>query len=233
MVTEIDSDSMRVARPTTTLRQLALEKMRNAILEFQFAPGERLVERRLCDLLGVSRTVVREVLRHLEAEGLVTTQAHQGPVVAMLDPKSVEQIYEIRDVLERMAARALAKNADKTTVDKLSKLLDGIESAKSNLKSALEQTTEFYETLFLSSGRSVAWEIVRNLNARINALRALTLTSTGRPQAGLREMRAMVDAIRVGDADAAEAACHSHVMNAYEIAEERLGESFKVPVMAR
>ena len=70
--------SLKVERRTTTLRELALEKMRTAILEAHFQPGERLVERSLCEGLGVSRTVVREVLRHLEAEGLVDSIPNQG-----------------------------------------------------------------------------------------------------------------------------------------------------------
>ncbi|HEV3431849.1 MAG TPA: GntR family transcriptional regulator, partial [Paraburkholderia sp.] len=74
--------SLRVERPTATLRELTLQKMRQAILDAHFAPGERLVERTLCEELGVSRSVVREVLRHLEAEGIVDTLPNQGPIVA-------------------------------------------------------------------------------------------------------------------------------------------------------
>ena len=66
-------DALLIDRPAKTLRQLALEKMREAILTMKFRPGERLVERALCERLGVSRSVVREVLRHLESEGLVET----------------------------------------------------------------------------------------------------------------------------------------------------------------
>ncbi|WP_163535827.1 GntR family transcriptional regulator, partial [Klebsiella pneumoniae] len=64
---------MRVDRSAKTLRELTLEKMREAIVSLRFRPGDRLVERDLCEQLGVSRTVVREVLRHLEAEGIVQT----------------------------------------------------------------------------------------------------------------------------------------------------------------
>ncbi len=67
--------SLRIDRNQKTLRELTLEKMRDAIIGQYFLPGQRLVERTLCDELGVSRTIVREVLRHLETEGLVTRWA--------------------------------------------------------------------------------------------------------------------------------------------------------------
>src|SRR5579864_4950577 len=97
---------LKVDRNAKTLRELTLEKLREAIVQGYFRPGARLVERTLCDELGVSRTVVREVLRHLETEGLVEIVARQGPIVARLDPEQVQEIYEIRALLESEAARA-------------------------------------------------------------------------------------------------------------------------------
>lgn len=97
--------SLKVERRTTTLRELVLEKMRTAILDARFLPGDRLVERTLCEELGVSRTVVREVLRHLEAEGLVDTVPNQGPIVAVLDLDRAAEIYEIRSLLRARPLR--------------------------------------------------------------------------------------------------------------------------------
>src|SRR5690606_14812258 len=108
--------SLKVARNVKTLRELALEKMRDAILTGYFNPGDRLVERTLCEQLDVSRTVVREVLRHLETEGLVETISHQGPVVASLNADQAAQIYEIRGLLEGHAARLCASKATPQTV---------------------------------------------------------------------------------------------------------------------
>ena len=85
--------SLRIKRQTTTLRQQVLEALRNAILDFQFKPGDRLVERELCAMTGVSRTSVREALRHLESEGLVENVANRGPTVATLTVEDARQIY--------------------------------------------------------------------------------------------------------------------------------------------
>ena len=72
-------ESLRIDTPPVTLREMALERLRNAIIAGLFSPGQRLVERTLCDQLGVSRSVIREVLRHLETEGLIETAPKQGP----------------------------------------------------------------------------------------------------------------------------------------------------------
>src|SRR5260370_39642893 len=104
-------DQMRVDRSAPTLRELTLEKLRDAISQGFYRPGDRLIERTLCDQLGVSRTVVREVLRHLETEGLVETVAHSGPIVARLDPAQGPETYAIRALLESGAARSCAANS--------------------------------------------------------------------------------------------------------------------------
>ncbi|TIS50817.1 MAG: GntR family transcriptional regulator, partial [Mesorhizobium sp.] len=107
----MQDDTLRIDRSAKTLRTLALERMREAIMDFHFQPGERLVERPLCDQLGVSRSVVREVLRQLEAEGLVQMIPGHGPAVAKPDIGRTDEIYELRALLEGIAARACAQSA--------------------------------------------------------------------------------------------------------------------------
>ena len=211
---------LKVERTTKTLRELALEKMRDAILGRHFQPGDRLVERALCEQLGVSRTVVREVLRHLEAEGLVETLPQQGPIVARLEPEQAAQIYELRAALEALAARACALHASDEDLDRLAAAMARIERAfaAGDLRAVLDATTDFYRTMFLSAGKTIAWTIVQSLNARISHLRMATLGSAGRASTGPAEMRRIVEAIRARDAEAAEAACLDHVNQAARIA---------------
>ncbi|ESR23743.1 GntR family transcriptional regulator [Lutibaculum baratangense] len=220
-------NALKVERPTVTLRELALNKLRDAILERRFRPGERLVERKLCELLGVSRTVVREVLRHLEAEGLVEILPHHGPIVARLDLETVEQIYEMRMVIEVMVVRSCAERIGAADVDLLRVHLDEIRAgfAASDIRRVMRGTSAFYEVLFTAAGKTVAWDVFRNLNARINQLRSYTLWSPGRNVTGPGEMQAMLDAIGAHDPDAAEAACRLHVGNAWAIARQSAAAS--------
>src|SRR5262247_14034 len=118
---------MRVVRNTVTLRQQVLEVLRSAILNFQFKPGDRLIERELCELTGVSRTSVREALRHLESEGLVESLPNKGPIVATLDLRQAGQIFEVRAALEGMAGRLFAERATQAQRENLRAALVALE----------------------------------------------------------------------------------------------------------
>src|SRR5215510_14537054 len=118
---------MRVVRNTVTLRQQVLEVLRSAILNFQFKPGDRLIERELCEMTGVSRTSVREALRHLASEGLVQNLPNKGPIVATLDLRQAGQIFEVRAALEGMAGRLFAERATQAQRENLRAALVALE----------------------------------------------------------------------------------------------------------
>jgi len=101
---------LKIDKAPQTLRDIVQDRMRTAIIEGHFAPGERLVERPLCEQLGVSRTVIRETIRFLEAEGLVDIIPNRGPIVTKLDWHQAKQIYDIRRQLEGSAVAACAMN---------------------------------------------------------------------------------------------------------------------------
>ena len=214
--------TMRVDRSSKTLRERTLDKLREAIVSQHFRPGDRLVERELCDQLGVSRTLVREALRYLEAEGLVETLGHRGPVVAKLTIEETRQIYEIRIALESLAARACARKGSPETVARLEQALANMKNAyKKNQPSAvLAEATTFYATLFEEADKAIAWNIISSLHSRINHLRALTITTPGRSEEGPAQMQKIIDAIRIGDEDAAARACFDHVNRAAMLADQ-------------
>ena len=218
--------SLRIDRSQKTLRELTLEKMRDAIIGQYFQPGQRLVERALCEELGVSRTIVREVLRHLETEGLVETPNGQGPMVAVIDVDTTRQIYAIRALLEGHAAAACARLADDQAIARLSAAMMLIEAAfaQRDFASILSETTRFYEVMFAAGGEHVAWSIAQTLNARVTRLRAITIASSERGTSGPAEMRTLLDAIRRHDPDAAQAAAQAHVRHAAEIALKNLAK---------
>jgi DNA-binding GntR family transcriptional regulator len=221
---------LKIDRTTKTLRELTLDKLRGAIVQGYFRPGARLVERTLCEELGVSRTVVREVLRHLETEGLVEIAARQGPVVARLDPSQVGEIYELRSLLEANAVRACAEQATPDLVARLRDIRRAIEQAFAarELSRVLEHTERFYEALFEGAGKLVSLGVLKSLNARINRLRALTIATPGRGDESNREMTLLLDAIERHDADAAEAASVAHIRRTSELAMQVLAEQAEV-----
>ena len=217
-------DDLRIHEAPATLRALAEDRLGGAIIAGRFQGGDRLVERTLCDQLGVSRSVVREVIRTLQAEGLVETIGRSGPVVARLDWGQAAQIYDIRRLLEAQAAAACAARADDGVKTRLKAALAGIETAitEATPQALYAATTGFYEVIFSSAGHEIAWEIVQRLNGRISRLRALTLATTERRVSGPAHMARIAGAICANDPTAAEKAVRAHLNDAAEIARRLL-----------
>jgi len=166
------------------------------------------------------------VLRHLETEGLVESIPHQGPVVATLDADQASQIYDIRALLEGQAARLCAEKASDAALKKLAQLNTRVQAAfkDDDFHEVIVRTSAFYEAMFAASGMTVAWGVVQSLNARINRLRVLTISSTGRRTESAAEMDRLVEALRKRDAKAAQEASEAHVRRVAGIAAERLKE---------
>ena len=206
-------------RPVT-LKETALKQLKEAITLGHFAPGERLIERVLCEKLGVSRTVIRECIRHLESDQLVTTVPNVGPTVASLNPNQINEIYDIRAMLEVSAVRSCAANANDEVINKLGNYCEKISNALAddNIKQALSDTRKLYKTIFDAGEKTVAWDLVELLNGRIGQLRALTLSTQGRSIEGPKNLLAIVTAIKNHDEDAAAQACEDHIQQAKEIA---------------
>lgn len=217
--------ALRIETPPATLREIALERMRRAVITGLFESGARLVERTLCDQLGVSRSVIREVLRHLEAEGLVEMLPKQGPIVARLEWDDARQIYDIRASLEATAVADCARVADDAIKEKLRTALAELDrtSKENSALGILDATTSFYQTIFHSAGHTIAWDIVSRLNSRISRLRVMTLSTTNRTTSGPAQIREIFTFIERNEPEAAAQACREHVAAAAAIAEGIIG----------
>ncbi len=198
--------------------------MRAAIMSGALPPGQRLVERTLCDQLGVSRTVIRETIRYLEAEGLVEILSGRGPIVATMSREDARQIYEIRRMLEVSAAERCAANMTEERKASLKRALSDLKkvSATDDPDGWLAATTAFYAAIFEGANHKIAWDVVQRLNSRIGRLRIMTLASKKRKAPGIKHMEAICKAIVSGDRAAAGAAVTRHLEDTAEIADRLL-----------
>lgn len=213
-------DSLKIQQPPQTLRELAQSKLRDAIISGVFEPGQRLVERTLCEQIGVSRSVIREVIRTLEAEGLVDVAPNQGPKVAELNWDQAQQIYDIRELLEASAVADCARKASANDITALQAALEQLldQRAKGDPSAVLANTNQFYATIFEAAGHTLAWEVVQRLNGRISRLRVLTLSSGTRLQQAPDHLVAICAAISEHNADKAAQACRTHLQEAKSVA---------------
>jgi DNA-binding GntR family transcriptional regulator len=210
----------RVVRIAAPLRRSVTESIRNAITVGRFKPGQRLTERDLCEMTGVSRTLVREALRQLESEGLIRVLPHRGPVVAGVTPEQAEGIYQVRRELEGLASELFAKRASDSQRAALREAFRQLKAAfqSSDPIVRLNAKNAFYECLVEGSGNEALGQTLRLLNARVTVLRATSLKAPGRARESLRELALMVDALLAGDAAGARRAAMQHVDNAAAIA---------------
>ena len=213
-----------VIRLPAPVREQVVRILRGAILNGQLAVGRRLTERELVALVGASRTTIREALRQLEAEGLVKVLPGKGPAVAGVSPAEAAQLYEVRAVLEGLAARLFAERANDETVADLQSAVRNYQQAcrRNDLSEMLEAKDRLYEVLFRGSGNEILHGLAVSVNARIRRLRSFSLSQKGRVSQSLQEIRAVLEAIRHRDPDGAEQLSKKHVHNAARVALDAL-----------
>ncbi|GAA4641225.1 GntR family transcriptional regulator [Gordonia humi] len=221
-------DSAPVAAPT---RQRLATSVRDRISAGVLEPGTRLSERELCEDFDVSRTVVRETLRQLEAEGFLTIEPNRGAVVVTVSYADAEQMFELRESLEALACSLFAKRGTVEHKQALWEVIDGIEAAidDGDLNAIIDAKAAFYDVLLLGAGNEQLTSTLRLLRVRINLLRRYSLSLPERHPETLAEIRAIRDAIIAGDVDGARRAGEHHVQQAARAALPRIFEELYRP----
>jgi DNA-binding GntR family transcriptional regulator len=205
--------------PITVTGQ-TVSKLRDAILSGAFKPGERLLEQNLCDWMGVSRTSVREALRRLEAERLITITPNRGPSVTEITREEAESIYKVRALLEGEAAALFAEHVTPAQLSDMKMALADFDRAVSLNEplGRLATTERFYAVILAGCGNPIIAEIIQSLVARINFLRARSMSREGRARQSTLEMWRIFDAIEKRKPAAARQAAIDHVNAAYQAA---------------
>ena len=196
-----------------TVRAIVAQKLREAIMSGTFKPGQRLVERELCEMTGVSRPSIREALRLLEAEGMVNTVPHRGPVVSTISLDEARQLYDARAVLEGFAGRECARLRDPAVVRRMGDALTRLKAAftKADMMAVLEAKTDFYAALIGGCQNAFIERMLKPLHDRITLLRITSMSQPKRVNKSLREVTAIWRAIQSGDEDLAERCCVDHI----------------------
>ncbi|TLS47103.1 GntR family transcriptional regulator [Streptomyces montanus] len=203
------------ARPGTgeQAKQHALTRLRQAITRGEMAPAQRLVENELAEQFGVTRASIRAALIDLASEGLVERIRNRGSRVRVVTVEEAVAITECRMVLEGLCA---AKAAVEASDEQLAELAD-VGTAMTKAVADGEPVTyselnqELHARIREFSGQQVAVELLERLNAQLVRHRFQLALRPGRPQQSLGEHLAMIEAIRVRDPRAAEAAARAHL----------------------
>lgn len=209
-----------LARVAGPVREQLAASLRDAIGSGRFTPGERLVERELCEQTGASRTAVREALRQLEGEGFVTLLPQQGCVVTRVTRDDAVAITAMRSLLEGEAVRLFAEHADDDQLHRLEAAHDALDAAyaRDDFAGALAATAEFDAILYAGCGNPYLGQMVAQIQNRIAWLRRQTVRVPGRTRVARRDYRRIRAALSARDGEAARAAMAAFIERWAELA---------------
>ena len=201
---------------TVSLADQVFEHLETDILSGKYQRGDVLTENRLCEILGVSRTPIREALRRLMQEHLIV-ETGKGSLVLGITDDDLRDIYIIRESLEAKAAKMATLNASEDEINELKSAVELQEFylSKQNTDQIRLMDNRFHEILYKISGSHVFYNTLLPLHKKVQKYRKVSLQSHSRASESVAEHHEILNAIINRDADAAEALTAKHVKNAY------------------
>lgn len=205
-----------------SLRGKVYDRIRDDILNGVYKEHEELKEATIGEKLGVSRTPVREALRQLELEGLVEIIPNKGAKVTGITSKDVEDIYQIRYLLEGLSARWATEHVTEEQLEKMEETLYLTEfhRKKENYEQVYQLDSQFHELMYEASGSKLLNRILSDFHMYVTRIRKTSLASGQRSKNSTEQHRAILEAIKAKDADLAEKCAHEHVTNSSRFSRE-------------
>lgn len=197
-----------------SLRGRVFTKLREDILSGLYKESEELKENTIALELGVSRTPVREALRQLELEGLVTMIPNKGAYVTGITSKDIHDIYMIRSYLEGLCTRWACENMTDAQIDALDEILylSDFHARRSHNDQLVDLDNKFHDYIYKASGSKILNHVLSDFHHYVERVRKLTLAVPDRAAKSSQEHAAILDAIRKRDGDLAEALANEHIM---------------------
>lgn len=196
-----------------TVKSFLIEELRDDIIRGEYVPGQRLRLEEIAARFDISTTPVREALRDLEAEGLVTIFPHRGAVVTELSADDLRDIYDVRATLEEMATRLAVPHVTEATLNQMLSYIDQMDNHLGELVTLVKLNHDFHVTLYGVSGRSHLCELTSMLRYRTQHYLHAFISHLGGMPLAQAEHRAIIEACREGEADQAATIIHNHVAN--------------------
>jgi DNA-binding GntR family transcriptional regulator len=199
-----------------TLGTATLEAMRESILNGTYTEGEQLRQDAIASELGVSRLPVREALRQLESEGLVTFTPHHGAVVSTFSVAEIRELFELRAMLETDLIRRATPRMAAQDLEQAASILDSYEEAlaRGDVGEWGDLNWRLHSTLFAAAGRPLTLRTVERLSHHADRYLRMQLALTHGESRANAEHRAIVAACRKRDARAAAKLMRSHILGA-------------------
>ncbi len=215
--------------PRRPVHEEVLARLRDMIVEGELEPGTHIPERTLCESFGISRTPLREALKALASEGLVTLLPNRGAVVAALTLKDVDDVVRVIDALEGMAATAACERLTETRLATIEDLHRQMVARREtgDLMGYFKLNQEIHEALVDAADNPVASTIYHSLLSRIRRYRFVGNRETERWEQALAEHEHFLQALRERDGALLRALLHSHLRNGWRVTRELVREELE------
>lgn len=205
----LDTDSNR------PLREVVFLRLRRAILQGELEPGERLMEIRLADQLGVSRTPVRDAIHKLVEEGLVSMVPRCGAVVARITDKDMRDVLEVRTTLEELAVSLCAERITPDGVERLKAANEEFRMtvATGELIKIAQADVAFHDIIYSITENKRLLQIINELREQIYRYRLEYIKNDSARLQLIKEHELIIRCISEGDIDNAKSAIREHIKN--------------------
>lgn len=200
------------------LREVIFNTLREAIIVGELKPGERLMEVKLAEKMGVSRTPVREAIRKLELEGLVEMLPRKGAHVADLSIKDIMDVLEVRSTLDGLASSLSALRITDEEIKELKHLLTQFVNyvERDNMQGLIKKDVEFHDIIYRSSRNDKLIQISNNLREQVQRFRVIYVKDYSSSRELIKEHTEICDAISRRDSGAAMDYANRHIKNQEE-----------------
>lgn len=207
------------------LRDVIFNTLRDAIVAGDLKPGERLMEVELAETMGVSRTPVREAIRKLETEGLVTMTPRKGTHVAELTVKDIVDVLEVRAALDGLATELAAQYIQQEHLRQLENIHRQYVAAlqKENLAAAIKKDVEFHEVIYNASENAKLMNVAGNLREQIYRFRVLYMKDFSNASDVLEEHRNILKALEEQDQERAGLLAKEHIIHQQQVIIQQMG----------
>ncbi|MBN2899369.1 MAG: GntR family transcriptional regulator [Clostridia bacterium] len=198
-----------------SLTSIIFEKIREDILNDQYRHGEKIVEAKLAEELGVSRTPVREALKQLELDGLVENIPNRGVIVKGISQQDIYDIFTIRMAIEGIAAQWAVERMTEEELGQLKEVCELMEfyTLKEDVTKIFELNTKFHEIIYKATKSRYLEHVLRDFQLFIKSTRNKSLRSEGRMGTALVEHKRILEAFKARDAEVAVAMLTEHITN--------------------
>ncbi|MBE6045126.1 MAG: GntR family transcriptional regulator [Clostridiales bacterium] len=195
------------------LREMVYEELKMQILKGSIIPGTRMMEVELAEEMGVSRTPIREAIRKLEKEGLVTIEPRRGAYASMISTEDMVEILEVRQDLEGLAAYFAANRMTEEQMAELKEVSNNYNEAvkRGKMEDMIKYDTRFHHIIVESCRNKILVQMIEQLQELVLRFRYIYYDNFRRAENMPEEHEAIVAAISEGNADKARAAADIHI----------------------